>query len=159
MQSGTIISKSTFHKIGEKYIQLSNPDGTWNSDEAPENKFGGLWSLILANEGTFFKTEGHEPAQIYDNNVLEAYRINGLSKAINQRITGSVTNNIHMGAVGAGALNQNHYHTAGDNRTSGFRWGTITFDNATSPSARTTTDTAGRTEPQNRLMRIWQKME
>jgi len=79
MQSGTIISKSTFHKIGEKYIQLSNPDGTWNSDEAPENKFGGLWSIAFPNEGIVFQTEGYDGEGRTNGlmeNQLQGFRLN-----------------------------------------------------------------------------------
>lgn len=51
------------YPVGSRYIQFPEPDGTWNSAEAPGNKFGGLWVLKFATEGVFFRTEGGRSAE------------------------------------------------------------------------------------------------
>jgi len=146
------------YPVGERYIQYPEPDGTFDSNKSPETKFGGEWVCIFADEGTFFKTEGHEPAQIYDNNVLVSYRVNGLSKDKSQRLYGHVSGNCNVWNPPHGGV---HLHS-GSNGISGGSGGspaaTIHFMSERSPSARTTTDTAGRTEPQNRLMKIWERI-
>lgn len=78
------------------YIQLSEPDGTWNEAEDPEVKFPGTdWVQIFDSEGIFFRTEwAEEPTQYYKNNVLTPYRTNGLAEDKVQRMTGEFPANI-----------------------------------------------------------------
>ena len=152
-----------FYPAGKgKYIQLSEPDGTFDEDEEPEVKFGGTWVLIFDDEGTFFKTEGHEPAQIYDSGELEDYRINGLRKDKSQLIYGSAMSRSIRGDVAS--LADGVFYWTVETGTSSV--GTSTsgtalrfhFLSRLSPNARTTVDYEGRTEPQNRLMRIWKRV-
>jgi len=145
-----------------RYIQFPNDDGSWDVEEDPNIKFPDtLWETVFdeTGEGTFFKTEGHEPTQMYDSGNLVPYRVNGLSKDKSQRMFGRLQAHylvfddwhIRDGVFSApwdSSLSQ--ANSGGNSARRG-----IIFDSMYSSSARTTTDTAGRTEPQNRLMRIW----
>lgn len=145
------------YPIGERYIQLPEPDGTFSSAKSPEVKFGGEWVCIFDDEGVFFKTEGYEPANFYKNNVLTSYRTNGLSEDKMQRLYGRISFKAQpqWGREGVFASS----YTYAERHESGKSGGQMLIFNSTeSQYARTTTDTAGRTEPTNRLMRIWERV-
>jgi len=151
-----------------RYIQFPNDDGSWDVEEDPNIKFPDtLWETVFDDEGTFFRTEwgteNGEPVQIYDNDELKLYRIDGLSKSVNQRMTGDINmgdaRSLILSTAGnwQGALTISSIYGPSSRPDGGAGAGYygIRFENNLSPSARTTTNTAGRTEPQNRLMKIW----
>ena len=158
MQKHEFLNNYSVYPINSKYTQLSNPDGTWNPNDDPEVQFGGLWELLFANEGTFFKTEGYEPENIYEAGSLIPYRDNnGLSKDKMQRMLGhnaggrytSVSSNWFGGIY---YRLQSAVYGAGSSRAIqlwGINPGLIT---------RATFSVDGRTEPANRLMRIWRRI-
>jgi len=156
--------------VNSTYIQFPHmEDGVYEGfreEDEPAELFGGVWFQMFEEEGSFFKTEGHEPAQIYDNNELKDYRIDGLSKSVNQRMTGAYdSGNGNSGARAVGGSSSGAItikRVAGTLLYNSVSWSAqyiigFDLDSKDSPSARTTTDTAGRTEPQNRLIRIWKR--
>lgn len=158
------------YPIGERYIQLPEPNGTFSDAKSPEVKFGGEWACIFDTEGAFFKTEGHEPTQYYKNNVLTPYRdANGLAEDKVQIMSGTLgrsslnncgwSRNTDYKGTGVFATPSG---TDGTSSVHGLSSGNYlrvhpTFNSRLSPNAKTTLNTNGRTEPVNRLMRIWER--
>jgi len=156
------------YTIGERYIQLPEPDGTFSSAKSPEFKFGGEWACIFDEEGVFFKTEGHEPTQYYKADsagtpTLTPYRnANGLAEDKIQYITGDLR------IWGAAAGPSSSYGTGQvrfiQNTGNRYRSGVggnaplFTISPIYSPYNKSTSNLDGRTEPTNRLMRIWERV-
>ena len=156
------------YTIGERYIQLPEPDGTFSSAKSPEFKFGGEWACIFDEEGVFFKTEGHEPTQYYKADsagtpTLTPYRnANGLAEDKIQYITGDLR------IWGAAAGPSSSYGTGqvrfiqntGNRYSSGVGGNAplFTISPIYSPYNKSTSNLDGRTEPTNRLMRIWERV-
>ena len=157
------------YPIGERYIQLPEPDGSFPAAKSPENKFGGEWVCIFDDEGVFFRTEWtDEPEEYYNSGSLVPYRVDGLSEDKMQRLYGNILNH------GPGGFNRNfnssnitqsgaiYMHTfSGDRYSSGSGDSVargLRFESSLSPYSKTTADTDGRTEPKNRLMRIWERI-
>ena len=156
------------YPVGERYIQLPEPDGTFSSAKSPEVKFGGEWACIFDEEGVFFKTEGHEPTQYYKADsdgtpTLTPYRNdNGLAEDKIQYITGDLR------IWGAAAGPSSSYGTGqvkfiqntGNRYSSGVGGNAplFTISPIYSPYNKSTSNLDGRTEPTNRLMRIWERV-
>jgi hypothetical protein len=158
----TVAIINTIYPVGITIHQYPNNNGTWNSDEEPDVLFPGTtWEKQFNDEGIFFKTEGYEPTNIYDNGSLVSYRIDGLSKDKVQRMTGYVRFNApgrDQGTSANGVFSRDALGRKTSTSSSGNRGiDDLYFNTASSPSARTTENTDERSEPQNRLFRIWKR--
>lgn len=138
------------YPVGARYIQFPEPDGSWNPAEAPGNKFGGIWVLRFATEGTFFRTEG-DPVGEGQNQK----RTNGLQNFQLQGFTVTIQTSRYDTAGG-----QTGSRLAGNNQSNPWpSEADITYQQIITNPAYGTLSIGKETRPINRLMRIYERIE
>jgi len=151
--------------VNSTYIQFPHmEDGVYEGfreEDEPAELFGGVWFQMFEEEGSFFKTEGYEPEEIYENKSLISSRdpLTEISKDRTQ-LTLGMARFSHTGLNSSnGAMDHEQSITtslaAVGSAVTVLRH--LYFNSSWSNNSRTTTNTAGRTEPQNRLIRIWKR--
>jgi len=143
----------------------------------PATLFGGTWEKLYDSEGTFFCTEGYD----YDDAGSANKRASGLMPDQGQKLTGGYTQlaaaidktatakslfySVTTGMLSKTLTNTSDKHYLNSAEViEGSGIGSVvqprdvvTIDSSTSPNARTSHTTSGRTVPRNRLMRIWRR--
>lgn len=142
-----------YYPIGERYIQLPEPDGTFSSAKSPEVKFGGEWVCVFDSEGVFFRTEGAEgqtrvdglsESQIQDHKhwAAKVASVEDLLDTVGQK---------HAVATYSYYGNDNEYRLG---RISGnANVGLVGYIEGTGSA-----NSGDFTEPRNRLLKIWERI-
>jgi len=156
------IALEKFYPVGSRYIQFPQTDGSWNTAEEPETKFGGTWEIIFKEEGVFFRTEGGTAdEEIRNAGTSDVYtpRTNGIQGDAVRNVSGYLgwlaEGRGYNGTSVSGAFYRTSAGAGGGMDSSGWYWNLYNqyF------SASRVVPTASENIVKNRLIRIWERIE
>jgi len=154
------------YPVGSTYTQYATVDSdvantAMPATRAPTALFGGTWALMYDDEGIDFHTEGYDTVV---HGRGQARQATGIARDEMQLLTGSAqstaTTNLLRSSAAAveGALGVGGAGTALTNRhdqSASTDGRALVFNSSSSPNAKTSDATTGRTTDRNRWMRLW----